>query len=131
EDGKRLIVAESAGAQLSVFDVGPDGALSNGRIFAQLPEGHYPDGICLDSEGGVWVACVLGPGVIRIEEGGAVTHRVLIGDGRFPYACVLGGRDRRTLYVCTAEKFDLVHLRANRTARIDAIDVPFRGAGRP
>jgi sugar lactone lactonase YvrE len=68
--GRTLICAESAGGKLSAYDVGTDGALSNRRSFAELPPGHYPDGICLDAAGGVWIACVLGPGFVRVLEGG-------------------------------------------------------------
>ena len=54
-DGATLIVAETFGACLTAFDISSDGALSNRRSWAQLPEGAVPDGICLDAEG-IWVA---------------------------------------------------------------------------
>jgi sugar lactone lactonase YvrE len=54
-DGRTLIVAETFAHRLSAFDVAADGALSNRRVFAQV-DGCFPDGICLDAEGAVWVA---------------------------------------------------------------------------
>lgn len=38
-----------------------DGKLANRRVFIDsidrgLPEGTYPDGLCIDSEGGIWSA---------------------------------------------------------------------------
>jgi sugar lactone lactonase YvrE len=130
-DGRTLICAESAGGKLSAYDVGPNGALSHRRTFTRLPPGHYPDGICLDAAGGVWVACVLGPGFVRVLEGGSITHVVPMPEGRFAYACMLGGADRKTLYMCTSERYDPAYLKSCRTSRIESIRVDFPGAGLP
>jgi sugar lactone lactonase YvrE len=129
--GRTLICAESAGGKLSAYDVGTDGALSNRRSFAELPPGHYPDGICLDAAGGVWIACVLGPGFVRVLEGGTITHVVPMPEGRFAYACMLGGADRKTLYMCTSERYDPAYLKSCRTSRIESIRVDSPGAGLP
>jgi sugar lactone lactonase YvrE len=99
-DERQLIVAESSGRRISVFERTPDGALSNRRII-DLPEGHTPDGICLDSVGGIWAAC-LDKGVIRLTMDGVVTHRVAVPPGRSVYACMFGGDDLKTLYLCTS-----------------------------
>jgi len=130
-DGRRLIVAESAGGRLSVMDLGDGGRPKNRTTFAELPPGHYADGICGDDTGGVWVTCCRGPGVVRVEQGGAVTHRVPIDDGRFAYASALGGADGRTLYVCTAGRYEHGMMAEKRDARIEAIRVPFAGSGIP
>ena len=130
-DGKTLIVAESAGRRISAFDIGAGGALSNRRVFAELPEGHYPDGICLDSAGGVW-ASTIQHGVIRVEDGGRVTHKVTLPAGRNVYACMLGGPDRRDLYLCTAETHEHGPATVLKNAAIDRIrDVGFKGTGLP
>lgn len=131
EDGKRLIVAESAGCRLAVFDIGQDGMPGNGKTFAQLADGYFPDGICGDDEGGIWVALAQGPGVVRVEEGGLVTHLVPVENGRFAYACALGGAEGETLFICTAGAFDHVALAASGDARIEAVKVPFRRSGIP
>src|SRR4051812_43145721 len=55
-DDERLIVGESLGGRLVEFHIADDGSLHDRREFAQL-EGATPDGICLDAEGAVWVAC--------------------------------------------------------------------------
>jgi sugar lactone lactonase YvrE len=130
-DGRTLIVAESAGRRISAFDIGAGGILSGRRVFAELPEGHYPDGICLDSEGGVW-ASVIQQGIVRVEEGGRLTHHVKLPAGRNAYACMLGGPQRRDLYICTAETHEHDPAAAKRNAAIDRIrDVGFTGAGLP
>ena len=55
-DGKTLVAAESAAGRLAAFDVAGDGSLSRQRVFATLPQGAAPDGICVDAEDAVWVA---------------------------------------------------------------------------
>jgi sugar lactone lactonase YvrE len=99
-DGARLILAETHAQRLSVFDVAPDGALGPRRSFAELP-GCYPDGLCLDAEGLVWVADARGRRVLRVAEGRGIVQTLGSGE-QHAYACMLGGEDRRTLYVCTA-----------------------------
>jgi sugar lactone lactonase YvrE len=129
EDGRTLIVAESAAGRIAAFDLATDGTASNYRVFAKLPQGHGPDGLCIDSVGGVWVACI-DKGVLRIEEGGAVTHVVPVPEGRNAYACMLGGVERRTLFICTAGHY-LEDLIAKRNSQIDCVPVPFSGTGLP
>src|SRR3984957_19939949 len=53
-DGRTLVVAESAGRCLTAFSLAPDGALSDRRLWADLPETDYPDGICIDVEAAIW-----------------------------------------------------------------------------
>jgi sugar lactone lactonase YvrE len=127
-DGRTLIVGETFANRLSAFDVGTDGSLSNRRIIAQL-EGVFPDGICLDAEGAVWVTNPRGNRVVRVLQGGRIAETVATGE-RGSYACMLGGPDRRTLFVLTntgsgpamAEKSD---------GRIEMVRVDVPGAGLP
>lgn len=130
-DGRTFVIAESGACRISAFDRDEEGRLSNRRVFAQLPDGYYPDGICLDDTGAVWAACCWGPGTIRVEEGGAITHLVPSDPGRNPFACVFGGPDRKTLYICTAEKEEPEFALARMSSRIEAVDVGFAGAGLP
>jgi len=99
-DGRTLIVAETFRNRLSAFRIAPDGGLSERRVFAELP-GVYPDGICLDAEGAVWLADARGNAVLRVVEGQSEVARLSTGSHQ-SYACALGGEDGRTLFVCTA-----------------------------
>jgi sugar lactone lactonase YvrE len=99
-DGARLIIGETMGNRLTQFDIASDGALTNRRVFAAV-DGLFPDGICLDAEGAVWVADPRGNRVVRVREGGAIAETIPL-PGRNAYACMLGGPDRRTLFICTA-----------------------------
>lgn len=126
DDGCTLVVAETFAARLSAFDVAEDGSLSGRRVFAELP-GVAPDGICLDAEGQVWVATARTSEVLRVREGGDVTARVAIGSGSLSYACMLGGADGRTLFVCTAPSWRP----GLRQGRIEVAQVDVGRAGRP
>ena len=127
-DGRTLIVGESFGARLTAFDVADDGSLSNRRVFAKL-EGAVPDGICLDAEGAVWIASPVSAEVLRVHEGGRVSRRIPVAMQAF--ACMLGGDDRQTLYVCTAATSRPDECRAKRTGRIELARVDVPGAGLP
>lgn len=127
-DGATLIIGESYGGRLTAFDIGSDGTLTHRRLWAQLPEGRIPDGICLDAEGAIWVASPLGDACLRVRAGGDVTDVVELDRGA--YACMLGDADRRTLYICTAKDSDPAQS-ATRTGRIERVRVEVPGAGWP
>jgi len=121
-DGRTLIVGESAGARLVAFDIEDDGTLTNRREWAQLqPLGATADGICLDAEGAVWVACPYSNRVLRVAEGGQLLEEVAVDSGVF--ACALGGDDGRTLFMCSAATFDPTMTKEMRSGRIVATEV--------
>jgi sugar lactone lactonase YvrE len=134
-DGRRLIIAESFAGQLTAFDIDPDGGLSGRRVFAA---GLGPDGITMDAEGAVWVQTG-GFSVVRVAEGGEILQRIELEENRAPFALMLGGPDRRTLFICTAEWHLADDHVANlerltngpRTGNILAVPVDVPGAGRP
>jgi sugar lactone lactonase YvrE len=127
-DGRTFIIAETFGNCLSAFDVHPDGTLGGRRVFATLDA--MPDGICLDAEGGVWVAALGAHSAIRVIDGGAVTDRIPLPD-RDAFACMLGGADRRDLYICTARDYVPALTKAQRAGRIEVVRVAVPGAGLP
>jgi sugar lactone lactonase YvrE len=130
-DGGTLIVGESFGGRLSAFQVdAATGALSKRRVWAALPKGAVPDGICLDAEGAIWVASPLTRELLRVHEGGRVSQRIDAG-GRMAIACMLGGADRRTLFVLTSSGIDPDACRRSRSARIERTRVEVPGAGHP
>lgn len=128
-NGATLIVGESFGGRLTAFDRSPDGTLHNRRIWAQLPQGVVPDGICLDEADGIWIASPTTHECLRVEEGGNITHRINLDQGAF--ACMLGGTGRRSLFVLTAPGSHPDQCRATRGGRIELIDAPYAGAGAP
>ncbi|MEE8531833.1 MAG: SMP-30/gluconolactonase/LRE family protein, partial [Hyphomicrobium sp.] len=128
-DGKTLIAGETFAGRLTALDIDSEGDLSNRRVWAQLPQGVVPDGICLDVDMGIWVASPTSNEVLRALEGGEITDRISLDQGAF--ACMLGGADRRRLFVLTAADSDPETCRAKRSARIEYVDVEIPGGGLP
>jgi sugar lactone lactonase YvrE len=127
-DNATLIVAESHGPRLTAFAIDGDGTLGGRRVFADLEEA--PDGICVDAEGAVWYATVPGRRCVRVAEGGRVLETVPLDRGGF--ACVLGGPDRRTLFVTAAQwRPDLPELVPAGSGQVCATPVAVPGAGWP
>lgn len=127
ESPRRLILAETFGQRLTGFDIADDGTLHNPRLFAGLGDIN-PDGLCLDQEGGVWVASANQPWFVRVLEGGEVTHRVHL-PGRQAVACQLGGPQGRTLFCLTVDKDFEDAAGQSLTARIDIVttETPAQG----
>lgn len=98
-DESRLYVNDTEQANIRVFEVGKDGTLRNGRIFASglrdsLRPG-LPDGMKCDAEGNVWCT---GPGGIWVfaPSGRQLGH---VSIPEMPANLHWGGPDWRTLYV--------------------------------
>jgi sugar lactone lactonase YvrE len=129
-DNQTLVVAESFAARLTAFDIAEDGTLSNRRVWA---DGVGPDGICLDAEGCIWASSgTMTNDCARIRPGGEILERVEL--DRPCFAAMLGGPDRRTLFMLTAqwhgtEAMDEV-VRA-RTGQVLVADAPAPGVGWP
>jgi sugar lactone lactonase YvrE len=131
-DGQTLWVAESAACRITAFTIAANGQLDDRRVWAELAAPCYPDGMCLDAQGAIWVACPVAGRFIRTVEGGEVTDEVPIESGRHAIACVLGGTERRTLYLLTAATLGQAEpSRLARAARVECVTVDCGGAGLP
>ncbi len=115
-DGGTLIVAETLMNRLSAFDVN-GGTLSPRRTWAAFGDeptstsiadilAHaqvVPDGICLDTEGAVWLADLMHHRLLRVAEDCQILQE--LSTPLSPFACMLGGEDGRTLFICVAPTF--------------------------
>jgi sugar lactone lactonase YvrE len=134
-DNRTLIISESFAGRLTAFGIDASGGLSHRRVFA---DGLGPDGICLDAGGAIWAGSG-GYGVVRVAEGGQILQRIELAENRAPFAVALGGEDRRTLFILTAEwrmadgaAGNLPRLvNGPRTGELLALRVDVPGAGRP
>jgi sugar lactone lactonase YvrE len=132
-DRSTLIVAESFASRLTAFSIKSDGSLTGRRVWAQFDDLGFvmsddricPDGICLDAEGAIWLASAESAEVLRVKEGGEITHRFTVETQAF--AVMLGGPDRRTLFVCTT----ILSERNSGRGRIEIVHVDVPGAGLP
>jgi sugar lactone lactonase YvrE len=128
-DNQTLILAESYGKRLTAFDIAADGGLSNRRIWADLGD-VFPDGICIDAEGAVWFADVPNKRCCRVREGGEVLQAIELDRGCF--ACMLGGGDRKTLFMVARHWGGVESMgEATRSGEIVIADAPSPGAGWP
>ena len=128
-DGGTLIVVETFASKLTAFDIHEDGALTGRRVFADLGD-RIPDGICLDAEGAVWAGCFMSGEFIRVREGGEITHLIDVGDRR-GIACMLGGPERKTLFVLPAETTSERLVHGDSKCRVETVEVEVAGAGLP
>jgi sugar lactone lactonase YvrE len=127
-DGKTLIIGETMALRLSAFDVNGDGTLQGRRVFAQL-DGVAPDGLCLDTEGQIWLANARARQCLRVKEGGEVT--AVVETSQRAFACTFGGNDRRTLYIMTAPTGNRFKIADVTEGKIETVTLDVAGAGTP
>ena len=129
-DNKTLIVAESFAARLTAFDIAGDGTLSRRRVWA---DGVGPDGICLDADGCIWASSSsMTNDCARIREGGEVLETIEL--DRPCFAAMLGGPNRQTLFMLTAQwrgTEGVEDVISDRTGQILVADAPAPGIGWP
>jgi sugar lactone lactonase YvrE len=142
EDGT-LLVDETFGNRVTAFDIAEDGTLAGRRTwaaFGELPGDRElgkmlsqvvvaPDGCCLDADGAMWIADGLNGRVIRVRRGGEIAEEIQAGTGVF--ACMLGGADGRTLFICTAPDFQEEARKNAREASLVTVRVDTPRAGLP
>ena len=104
-DHKIFYYIDSPTRRVDVFDCDmAGGSVSNRQTAFELPRGMgYPDGMCIDNEGMLWVALWQGWGVARFEPGGALLAKVEV-----PVECVtsccFGGENWDELYITTSSR---------------------------
>ena len=69
-DGGFMYVNETFGRRTSRLKIEKNGDLTHRETIATFADGDFPDGLTLDSEGGVWVVCVGSNRVYRIAPDG-------------------------------------------------------------
>jgi sugar lactone lactonase YvrE len=127
-DNSTLIVAESYGKRLTAFEIAADGSLANPRLWADLGEG-VPDGICLDADGAVWYGDVPNKRCVRVREGGEVLQTIDL--DRACFACMLGGADRRTLFMAANDWRGPDSMAGSREGQLLSVEARASGVGWP
>lgn len=95
-DEKKLYVSDSEKLHIQVFDVKPDGTLSKGRVFAELPgEKGVPDGMKVDVKGNIY--CTGSGGVWIFSPTGKVLDKINVPENATNLAW--GNKDYKTLYI--------------------------------
>jgi sugar lactone lactonase YvrE len=123
-DGSLLMVSEWRGHRVTSFEIQPDGSLANRSLLFEDRE-RRPDGICFDEEGAVWFASSNTGECVRVDRAGELTDVVRPRRGERVTSCVLGGADRRTLFMLTDRKPEPA------SGCVEAARVSVPGAGHP
>lgn len=123
----RMVIAETVGKCLTSFDV--DGHhLVNRALFADLShagpggEAVLPDGICADTEDGIWVSDPTNVGAVRIVDG---IPRQRVATSQPCFAVALAGDQ---LICCTAESSNPNIAATRRTGALEICTVSVPGA---
>ncbi len=102
-DGARAYYNDTATHSVSVFDYDPILGLTARRTFVQMGEDDLPDGLTVDSEGGVWVALASGGAVRRYRPDGTLDGVIEV-PARKVTACTFGGPGLDTLFITTSRE---------------------------
>ncbi len=102
-DGTLAYYNDTATGGVDVFDNVDDRLVERRRFVEIDPEDGAPDGLTVDSEGGVWVALYDGSAVRRYDPDGTVSEVVELPATKVT-ACTFGGDDLDVLYVTTSRE---------------------------
>ncbi|HJQ91379.1 MAG TPA: SMP-30/gluconolactonase/LRE family protein [Acidimicrobiia bacterium] len=90
--------------EVSIFDYDTERGLTGRRTFVEFdPDGGGPDGLVVDSDGGVWVALFGGNAVHRYGADGELDEIIEV-EARQVTACTFGGPDLDRLYITTSRE---------------------------
>ena len=67
--------------------------------------------------------------VVRVREGGEITHRIKV--DTHAYAVMLGGPERKHLFICASGSHDPAEIQKKPSANFQVVEVEVPGAGTP
>jgi sugar lactone lactonase YvrE len=102
-DGRTMYYIDSPTQCVDCFDFDvASGSLANRRTFVRIPAEHgVPDGLTLDSDGGLWVA-LWGGGAVHRYSAEALLDGIVRLPTAYPTSCAFGGPDLADLYITSA-----------------------------
>ena len=133
-DDRMMYLCDTWTRKIFVYDFdADDGALSNRRLFAELPEVEgFPDGLTVDAEGYVWNAHYDGWRITRYTPFGKV-DRVIQMPVQHVTSVTFGGTDFRTIYITSAclRLNDEQRKLQSSAGHVFAMDAPTQGLPEP
>ncbi len=104
-DERLMYYIDTGERRIDVFDFDLDSAtIANRRPFAAVQDGEaYPDGLTVDAEGGVWVACWGGAQVRRFTPDGGLERTIDLPTTNIT-SCAFGGPGLAELYITSARE---------------------------
>ncbi len=112
-DETKLYVNESVQRNVWVYDLSPDGDISNKRLLIQFPD-YGMDGMRCDIDGNLYITRHGKGTVAVVSPEGDVLREIDMADGENVTNLAFGGSDGRTVYVTVA---DIGNIQTFRTAR--------------
>lgn len=105
DDGKTMYYVDTMTGNIDAFDY--DGSdISNRRTMVSIPEADgYPDGICMDAQGGLWVA-FWGSGEVRRFDEKFKVSEIITMPSKFVTSCVFAGPNLDQLIITSAHNGD-------------------------
>jgi sugar lactone lactonase YvrE len=104
-DRRTMYYVDSGPGTICTFDVDKNGEISGKQLFCQFntEDDGRPDGLCVDSDGAIWVAIWGAYEVRRFSPSGELLARVKLSTVQ-PSSCAIGGANGTTLYITTARE---------------------------
>lgn len=103
-DGSHLFHTDTARRTIFRFDIRDDGALGERTPFVTFEDDWgFPDGMTLDADGGLWVACWGGSCVTRFTPGGERDRSIALPASQIT-SCTFAGPDLDRMFVTSAGK---------------------------
>jgi sugar lactone lactonase YvrE len=101
-DGRSMFHCDTIGRRVLRYPLQPDGSLASGSVFCSFSEDEgLPDGMACDAQGGLWVALWGGGSVVRLDQNGQISAKVVVPAAHVT-ACAFGGTDLDLLFITTA-----------------------------
>jgi sugar lactone lactonase YvrE len=130
-DGTQMYHIDSPTHRIHAYTFDPEsGALGQRRLLAELnPHTGMPDGLCVDTEGFIWVALWEGGALHRYTPNGTLDY-ILDVPTHCPTSCCFGGADLDVLYITSSRwgaadsGADLEHAGALFAARVGVQGLP-------
>jgi sugar lactone lactonase YvrE len=137
-DSSRLYHVDSGPATLTEYPYDTaSGHIGAPHLLVQLSGGGEPDGLCVDSDGFIWLA-VWGVGQVRRYSPKGELVCVVDVPANQPTSCALGGIDERQLFITSARhrQTDAQLAQQPETGKLFAVEVetaglPIQPFGRP
>jgi gluconolactonase len=102
-DGKTLYVADIGASKTYQYDIQPDGALANKKLFCEMGS----DGMTIDNEGNLYLS---GRGVTVFDRTGKKIEQIPVAESWTANVC-FGGKDRQTLFITASKGFYAIRMR--------------------
>ena len=103
-DGTQLYFTDSPTRTIRVYElIEPEGVLGTPRLFAQTPDGAFPDGAAIDADGCMWSAHWGAGRIVRYTPDGRIDRTLEVPTSR-PTCVCFGGPDLDVLCVTSARE---------------------------